>query len=57
MPFKSMSQLRYLFAKHPDAARKFAAKTPKPAMNKLPQKKTVKNVWENLRGSTSNRER
>ena len=29
MPFKSEAQRKYLFAKHPEVAREFAAKTPK----------------------------
>jgi hypothetical protein len=28
MPFKSKSQAKYLFAKHPDVAKEFADKTP-----------------------------
>ncbi len=35
MPFKSEAQRRFLFAKHPDVAREFAAATPKGA--KLPE--------------------
>lgn len=35
MPFKSEAQRRYLFAKHPDVAREFAAATPKG--KKLPE--------------------
>lgn len=31
MPFKSTAQRGYLFAKHPDVAKKFAAETPKGA--------------------------
>jgi hypothetical protein len=36
VPFKSEAQRRYLFAKHPDVAKEFAAATPKGA--KLPDK-------------------
>jgi hypothetical protein len=28
MPFKSKAQERYMFAKHPDVAQKYAAETP-----------------------------
>lgn len=35
MPFKSQAQRRYLYAKHPEVAKKFAAHTPKGA--KLPE--------------------
>jgi hypothetical protein len=37
MPFKSEAQRKFLFAKHPEVAREFAAKTPKG--KKLPKKK------------------
>lgn len=30
MPFRSKAQMRYLFAKHPDVAEEFAAKTEDP---------------------------
>lgn len=47
MPFKSVSQRKFLFAKHPEIAEEFAAHTPKG--KKLPEhvkpkakKKTVK---------------
>lgn len=36
MPFRSKAQQRYLFAKHPDVARRFAAETPADAYKKLP---------------------
>lgn len=36
MPFKSQAQRKYLFAKEPAVARKFAAETPKG--KKLPKK-------------------
>ena len=36
MPFKSAKQRAYLFAKHPEVAKKFAAKTP--VGTKLPAK-------------------
>jgi hypothetical protein len=35
MPFKSQAQRRYLFAKHPEVAKEFAAATPKG--KKLPE--------------------
>lgn len=35
MPLESQAQRRYLFAKHPEVAKEFAAKTPKGA--KLPE--------------------
>lgn len=35
MPFKSKAQRGFMFAKHPDIAKKFAAETPKGA--KLPE--------------------
>jgi hypothetical protein len=35
MPFKSKAQRAYLFAKHPEVAKEFAAATPKGA--KLPE--------------------
>jgi len=35
MPFKSEAQRKFLFAKHPEVARKFAAHTPEGA--KLPE--------------------
>jgi hypothetical protein len=39
MPFKSLAQARLLFAKHPEIAKEWAAKTPN--MKALPEK--VKN--------------
>lgn len=35
MPFRSNAQRKFLFAKHPEVAKKFAAKTPKGT--KLPE--------------------
>lgn len=35
MPFKSKAQMRFLFAKHPEIAKRWAAETPKDA--DLPQ--------------------
>ena len=42
MPFKSKAQRAYLFAKHPEVAKEFAAATPKG--KKLPEhvKKNIK---------------
>lgn len=37
MPFKSKSQARYMFAKHPKLAKEFASKTK--SIKKLPEKK------------------
>ena len=37
MSFKSKAQARYMFAKHPEIAKEFAAKTP--SMKSLPEKK------------------
>jgi hypothetical protein len=37
MPFRSLAQQKYLFAKHPDVAEEFAAHTPKSAYKKLPE--------------------
>lgn len=42
MPFKSVAQQHYLFAKKPGVAKKFAAKTPKTAYAKLPKHKTTR---------------
>lgn len=36
MPFRSQSQARYMFAKHPSIAREFASKTP--SIKALPEK-------------------
>lgn len=36
MPFKSLAQARLLFAKHPEMAKEWAAKTPN--MKALPEK-------------------
>jgi len=36
MPFKSKAQQRYMFAKHPKIAKRFAEETPN--MKKLPKK-------------------
>jgi hypothetical protein len=40
MPFKSQQQRKYLYAKHPSVAKKFAKETPKGA--KLPRKVSKK---------------
>jgi DNA-binding FadR family transcriptional regulator len=37
VPFRSRAQQRYLFAKHPDIAKRFAAETPTAAYKALPQ--------------------
>jgi len=37
MPFKSKSQMRFLYAKHPEVAKEFAEKTK--SIAKLPEKK------------------
>ena len=37
MPFRSQSQRKYLFAKHPGIAKEFASKTSKALMKKLPE--------------------
>lgn len=37
MPFKSKSQARFMFAKHPKLAKEWAKKTP--SIKKLPEKK------------------
>ena len=37
MSFKSQAQQRYLFAKDPEVAEKFAEHTPKKAYEKLPE--------------------
>lgn len=37
MPFKSLKQQAYLFAKHPDVAKEFAEHTPKSTYKKLPE--------------------
>ena len=38
MPFKSKSQARFMFSKHPEMAKEWAAKTP--SIKDLPEKKT-----------------
>lgn len=38
MPFKSQTQARYMFAKHPKIAKEFASQTP--SIKALPDKKT-----------------
>jgi len=43
MPFKSKAQRRYLFAKEPKVAKKFAKKTPKNA--KLPARSKKKSAF------------
>ena len=40
MPFKSKAQARYLFAKEPEVAKRFAKDTP--SMENIPDKKMVK---------------
>ena len=37
MPFQSTSQQKYLFAKQPAVAKRFAEETPKSAKKKLPR--------------------
>lgn len=37
MPFESKAQVRYLFANHPDVAKKFAAATPPSSYPNLPE--------------------
>ena len=37
MPFTSKSQQRYLYARHPEIAEKFAEHTPKKAYKRLPE--------------------
>jgi hypothetical protein len=37
MPFKSRSQMRFLYAKEPEVAEHFAEMTPKSAYKKLPE--------------------
>lgn len=47
MPFESKAQERYLFAKHPEIAKEFAAHTPedkKLPNHKKPLKKRVKDM-------------
>lgn len=39
MPFKSLSQMRLLYATHPKIAEKFASETSKKQMQKLIKKK------------------
>ena len=39
MPFKSKAQARYLFAREPEVAKKFAKETP--SMKGIPEKKTA----------------
>lgn len=39
MPFQSKAQSRFLWAKHPEVAREFAAKTP--SYRSLPEKKAA----------------
>jgi hypothetical protein len=53
MPFTSKAQQRYLFAKHPEVAKEFAAKTPN--IKKLPEHvhpaaKTAAKSWKKLHG-------
>lgn len=37
MPFKSLAQQKYLYAKEPEIAKEFAEKTPKSAYKSLPE--------------------
>ncbi len=37
MPFKSIAQQKYLFAKKPEVAERFAEETPKSTYKKLPE--------------------
>jgi hypothetical protein len=37
MPFRSRSQQKYLFAREPEVAERFAEETPKSAYKKLPE--------------------
>jgi hypothetical protein len=37
MPFRSKAQQRYLFAKEPEVAKKFASETPKSAYSRMPE--------------------
>lgn len=39
MPFKSKAQQGYLYAKHPEIAKKFAEETPKSAYKSMPEHK------------------
>lgn len=43
MPFRSIAQQKYLFAKHPEVAEEFAAHTPKSTYKKLPEHVSDKN--------------
>ncbi len=38
MPFKSKAQQRYLYAKEPKVAQRYAEETPKSAYGKLPER-------------------
>lgn len=38
MPFRSKAQQRYLYAREPKVAKKFAKETPAPAYSKLPER-------------------
>lgn len=42
MPFKSKAQQRYLYAKEPKVAKRFAKETPKSAYKSLPERKKKK---------------
>jgi hypothetical protein len=42
MPFKSKAQQRYLYAKEPAVAKRFAEETPKGAYKNLPERKKKK---------------
>jgi hypothetical protein len=43
MPFKSLAQQKYLYAKKPEIAEEFSAHTPKSAYKKLPERVKDKN--------------
>jgi len=47
MPFKSKAQARYLFAREPEVAKRWAKETP--SMKKLPEKKGSQSAAETRR--------
>jgi len=47
MPFKSKAQARYLFAREPEMAKRWAKETP--SMKKLPEKKGSQSAMETRR--------
>lgn len=49
MPFKSKAQQRYLYAREPKVAARFAKETPKSAYGKLPEKVKKKSKRDALR--------